>query len=207
MEPHSLFDTLIPVPRRRELDHVDLAAPPLEVWDALRYGRIAWPLLVRALQRARARSAGERPQREPPLALGELRSTPEHPGLHLLAEEPGRELTLGALAATRLVTFELLPVADLETFARSREPGLVRLVWSLQLSPIGSMSSRLRVELRIDATDSLTWRRFRRAYWVTGPLLRLMRRQVLASLADRFGAPELSRPRAPAARATHARAR
>jgi hypothetical protein len=205
MQPHSLLDTLIPVPRRRELDHVDLAAPPLEVWDALRYGRVAWPLLVRALQRARARPPGERQQREPPLALGELRSTPEHPGLHLLAEEPGRELTLGAIAAMRLVTFELLPIADLQTFEQSREPGLVRLVWSLQLSPIGSMSSRLRAELRIDAADSLSWRRFRRTYWVMGPWLRLIRRQVLASLADRFGAPELSSPRAPDARATHAR--
>lgn len=208
MEPHSLLNRLIPIPRRRELDHVDLAAPPLEVWAALRHGTMAWPFLVRALQRARARSLPAEPQRrEPPLALGELRSTPEQPGLHLLAEEPGRELTLGAIAAMRLVTFELLPVDDLETFARCSEPGLVRLVWSIQLSPIGSLSSRLRIELRIDATDSLTWRRFRRTYRVMGPLLRLIRRHVLASLADQFGAPELLGPHAPTERATPARAR
>lgn len=208
MEPHSLLNTLIPIPRRRELDHVDLAAPPLEVWGALYHGRLAWPFLVRALRRARARSLpSERRHRESPLALRELRSTPEHPGLHLLAEEPGRALTFGALAAMRLVTFELLPVAGLETFARSGEPGLVRFVWSIQLSPIGSRSSRLRVELRIDATDNLSWRRFRRTYRVMGPLLRLLRRHVLASLADQFGAPELLSPHVPAGSPTQARAR
>jgi hypothetical protein len=100
-----------------------------------------------------------------------------------------------------------LPVADLESFARSTEPGLVRLVWRIQLSPIGSMSSRLRVELRIGATDSLSWRRFRRTYRIIGPLLRLIRRHVLASLADQFGAPELLSPHAPAGRGRHARAR
>lgn len=196
MESHSLLHTLIPLPRRRELDHVDLAAPPLEVWDALHDGRMVWPSLVRALQRARARSLpGERGRRQPRLALGELRSTPEHPGLQLLAEVPGREITLGAIAAMRVFTFELLPVADLETFARSNDAGFVRLVWSIQLSPIGSMSSRLRVELRIDAADALTWRRFRRTYLLLGPLLRLVRRRVLASLVGRFGAPELLSPR------------
>jgi hypothetical protein len=196
MESRSLLNTLIPVPRRREVDHVDLAAPPLEVWDALHAGRMDWPFLVQALRRARARSLnGERARREPSLALGQLRSTPEQPGLHRLAEEPGRAITLGALAAMRLFTFELLPVPDLETFAGAKGPGVVRFVWSIQLSPIGSASSRLRVELRIDAADALTWRRFRRTYLLLGPLMRLVRRRVLASLAGRFGAPELLNPR------------
>jgi hypothetical protein len=199
MEPRSSIEVLIPVPRRRELDHVDLAAPPLEVWESLRDGRMAWPFLVRALQRARARSRpAEGRRREPPLALGELRSTRERPGLHLLAEEPGRELTLGAVVAMRLFTFELLPITDRETFASSREPGLVRLVWSIQLSPLGSTSCRLRVELRIDAADALTWHRFARTYLLLGPFSRLLRRRVLASLADQWGAPELTR-RPPAA--------
>lgn len=134
MATHCLLDNSIPVPRRRELDHVELAAPPLEVWQALRDGKIAWPFLVHALQRVCARPlpAGG-PRGEPSLGLGGLRSTLEHPGLQLLGEQHGRELTLGALAAMRLFTFELLPIADLSTFGRSREPGLVRLMWSIQL--------------------------------------------------------------------------
>ncbi|HTV19182.1 MAG TPA: hypothetical protein VMG12_10935 [Polyangiaceae bacterium] len=193
MEPHSILDTLIPVPRRRELDHIDLAAPSLEVWDALHGGRIAWPRLVRALQHARTRSLSAAPlRRDPPLALGELRSTPGHPGVQLLTEEPGQGFTLAAVAAMRVVTFELLPVADREAFTRFAEPGLVRLVWRVDISPIGSASCRLRIELRVDAGDSLSWRRFRRLYIVLGPMLRLLRRRLLASLADRFGAAELN---------------
>jgi hypothetical protein len=208
MEPNASLDGRSGVPRRREVDHVDLAAPPLDVWDALQGGRMEWPLVVRALWCVHRRALPTRGFRcEPPLALGALRSTPEHPGLQLLSEQPGRELVLGALVAMRLFTFELLPVPDVAVFARSIEPGLVELVWRVELSPLRNTGCRLRVELRIDAADDLTWRRFRRTYVLIGPLMRLVRRRVLASLADRFGAPELEIARVPASQATNARAR
>jgi hypothetical protein len=193
MLARASLETLIPLPRRREIDHVDLAAPPSTVWSALNDGDVVWPSLVRAIAGVRMRAAGLQPRRvRPGPGIGSLRSTVEQPGFHFLGGESERSLTVGAVAAMRVVTFEFLPLSGPETFEQLRHPGFVKLAWRMSVVPLGTTSSRLHFELRLDATDELSWRRFRRAYSFLGPLARLVRRRVLASLADEFGAPELS---------------
>lgn len=193
MLARTLLETLIPLPRRREVDHVDLARPASFVWNALREGHVEWPFSLRALLRARSRAAGSKGWRVVPgRGIASLLSTAEQPGFHLMGEEPGTDFTVGAIAAMRMAAFEFLPVSDSNTFRELCAPGFVKMAWRVSVAQLGTQSSRLHFELRLDATDRLAWRRFRRSYVFVGPVVRLVRRHVLASLADQLGVPELS---------------
>jgi hypothetical protein len=84
-------------------------------------------------------------------------------GWSLLAEEPGREVVLGAITQpwSGDVTFRPLPPDE---FAAFSEPGWVKIVWNLAVKPIGSSRCVVRTETRVMTTDDEARRRFRR-YW------------------------------------------
>ena len=48
---------------------------------------------------------------------------------------------------------------------RFRDPGQVRIAWTLQADPISSSRSRLRTDTIVEATDTAARRRFR-WYWL-----------------------------------------
>jgi uncharacterized protein YndB with AHSA1/START domain len=84
-------------------------------------------------------------------------------GWGVLAEEPDREIVIGAYTQPwhEQVTFHRLPP---EEFAGFNQPGYVKIAWTLGAEPLGPNRSRFVTRTRAVATDRQARRRFRR-YW------------------------------------------
>jgi hypothetical protein len=195
MEAPSLLERLIPVARRREREHVDLAAAPERIWEMIRHADIARTPVLRALvsssvlpgpasrQRARQR-----------LCIDDFRSTPREPGFRLLADEPPRQFCVAALARANRLRPSFLHFGDIDEFIAFAEPGAIKLAWSVSIAPLGSKAmgdgSRLSFEFRIGTTDAAAWRRARWYFALIGPGLHWVERRVLGSFADELGWPQ-----------------
>ena len=186
-----MLDQLIPTPRLLEIDHVELAAPPGRVWDLLRHGNLATSPLIRALFALRGlpRSLRGEPV-DATVRIDELKSSVEQPGFQVLAEDPGRELAVGAIGKVWVADIPFVHVGTAERFAHFDEKGFVKVAWALRTLPWGEHGCRVEFEVRVDATDEDSWRKFRRYFTIIGPASHFIRRTALASLARDLGTPE-----------------
>ena len=84
-------------------------------------------------------------------------------GWGVLAEEPGRQLVVGAYTQPwhQDVTFHALAP---DQFAAFRERGYVKIVWTIEAEPVGSDRSIFTTRTRVASTDPGARRRFR-LYW------------------------------------------
>lgn len=191
MKGEAMLDQLIPAPRLLELDHVDLAAPPEQVWRLVRHGNLARSPLVHALFALRAlpeRIAGK-PQ-PATLRIDDLKSTPEQAGFSLLFDDAPRELTVGAIGKVWHGTIPFVYIKDAAAFDAFDEPDFVKVAWSIRVLPLGEQDCRTEVEVRVDATDDDAWRKFERYFLLIGPGSRFIRKVLLSGLAHELGTPE-----------------
>ena len=95
-------------------------------------------------------------------------------GWVVLEEVPGRQLTVGAITQpwTPVVSFRGFPGGEFRAF---HEPGFVKIVWGIAVSPAGPAASVLSTETRVLATDEVSRRKFRRYWYVFGSFIRLIR--------------------------------
>jgi hypothetical protein len=187
----TALDRLIPNPHRVELDHVDLDAEPARVWELIRHGDLGRSPLIRALFALRtlpSRLAGETGDMR--LRLDDLVSSPERPGFQVLAEDAPREVAVGAIGKVWKADIPFVHVANADAFAAFAEPDFVKVAWAVRVSPRGERGTRVEFELRVDATDEASWRRFRAYFRIIGPASHFIRRSLLASLAHELGTPE-----------------
>jgi hypothetical protein len=77
------------------------------------------------------------------------------------------------------VTFRAL---SSEEFAAFREPGFVKIVWTLRADPVDAGTSIFRTETRAMATDAAARARFRRYWAFVSPGIALIRRLSLDPL-------------------------
>lgn len=188
MNAHSL-ESLVPTPRQRTLEVVDLAVSPERAWEVVRHldlGRLSW---VRVLYAWARRVRGS--QLPDSLRLDELRSTPEQPGVQCLAEQAPRRFVLGAIARFQHPGLAFVHASSPEAFAAFAEPGAVKVAWSFEIRRQGTRDCRLLLECRVDATDAGAWRKARWVLRSFSPISSLLRRRLLASLADELGSAEL----------------
>lgn len=183
----SALDRLIPEPRRLEIDSVDVTATPDRAWEAIRYGELGRSPLTRAL--FDLRTLPDRLRGEPPastsLRIDDLDAM-DGAGFHVLAEEPGREVVLGAIGKVWKLEIPFADARTAEAFAAWSEPGWVRVAWALRVTPRDE-GARITLELRVDATDDRSWRRFSRYFRVIGPASRYIRRDTLRAVARDLG--------------------
>jgi hypothetical protein len=193
----SALDRLIPEPRMMDVDGVDVAAGPDQAWQTIRHGDLGRSPLVRALFAIRTLPSRLRGHEvdEAALRVDDIGSA-ERPGFRVLAEEPGREVVLGAIGKVWQLDIPFVELAAAEDFASFRAPGYARVAWALRALPRGERGARVEVEVRVDATDKASWRRFRRYFRFVGPGSRFIRRALLASVARELGRPEPSSRRA-----------
>jgi hypothetical protein len=117
--------------------------------------------IVRAIFKAREWLLHSKPDNalRPRELVAEMKSL----GWGILAELPGREIVFGG--ATRPweanPIFRALPPDE---FAEFREPGYVKILWTLRADPSGSNQCMFRSETRAVATDPAARNRFR-LYW------------------------------------------
>lgn len=84
-------------------------------------------------------------------------------GWGVLAERAGRELVMGAVTRPWEADVKFRPLPPYQ-FAAFAEPGLVKIVWTLEAEPLGPALTRFRSETRALATDDAARSEFRR-YW------------------------------------------
>jgi hypothetical protein len=103
-------------------------------------------------------------------------------GWGLLAEVPDRELVIGAVTKPwePNVTFRALPP---DAFAAFREPGFVKIAWTLRVEPLDAQTAIFHTETRAVATDADARGRFRRYWAFASPGIALIRRLSLRPLA------------------------
>jgi len=182
------LDCLVPAPRLRELDELEIPAPLVHVWEALREGELAPAPLVRALFALRTLPEGTAGTEPAPasLRIDTLHSTPARPGFQLLVELPRRELAVGAIGQVWKAQLPFVHVADADAFAAYAEAGFVKVAWALQVEALRPEATRVALELRVDATDEAAWSAFSHYFLVIGPASRFIRRAALSALAHKL---------------------
>ena len=105
----------------------------------------------------------------------------------MLIDDPPREVVVGAIGQVWRPSIPFVHVGDAEAFAAFATPGYVRVAWALRVEPRPAGGARVEVEVRVDATDPDSWRRFRRYFALVGPGSRLVRRSLLRGIERDLG--------------------
>ncbi len=186
----TALDLVLPTPRKLELSSVELAIPPEEAWQLVRHEDLARSPLVKALFALRtlpSRFSGTVEKIE--LRLDAIVSSPEHPGFRILVEESS-EVVVGAIGKVWQLDIPFVHVADAAAYAAFAEAGWVKVAWALRVLPWGERDSKVEIEVRVDATDDASWKRFEHYWRVIGPGSHFIRRTLFAALAREHGRPE-----------------
>ena len=178
-EQDHLLDRFMPSYEVAERHHARVAAPAdvtLEVAATMELFQLP---LVRAIFEGRELILGATPDERPrPRGLlAEVQAL----GWGMLAEDPGREVVMGAVTKPwePNVTFRSLPPDEFAAFA---EPDYVKIAWTLRADPIGKGDSIFRTETRVVATSPSARARFRRYWAFLSPGIILIRWMSLAPL-------------------------
>lgn len=174
-ERDGWLDRLIPDYDIVERHEIRVAAPPEVTFDAACHVDFQDSVVIRAIVRARELMLGTRPG--PAASARGLLAETRAMGWGTLAEERGREIVMGAVTQPwePNVVFRAL---EPDAFAAFREPGFVKIAWTLRADPDGT-GSMARTETRAAATDAEARRRFRRYWRRVWPGIVLIRRMAL----------------------------
>jgi hypothetical protein len=102
-------------------------------------------------------------------------------GWGVLAERPGREIVMGCVTKPwePNPVFRALPPGE---FAKFREPGYVKIAWTLRADPFETGESMFRTETRAIATDPVARAKFRRYWSFLSPGISLIRTLMLPAV-------------------------
>ena len=171
-EDHSLLHQFMPTFDVIDRHRVAVAAPAAITYESARAMDLKRSPLVRAIFNGRELVMRAEPvETAPPQPLvDECLSL----GWGVLAEEPGREIVLGAVTRPweANVTFRALPPSEFTAFD---EPGYVKIAWNLRVEPNGPDRSIFHTETRAATTDAYAARRFRRYWTMFSPGIKLIR--------------------------------
>ena len=174
-----LLDRFIPSPEVVEHHRSRISAPADVVLSTAKEMDLLTSTVIRVVVKAREIVLGGQPgtRPHPQALLSQLQSI----GWVVLAERAGREIVLGAVTQPwqANVVFRSIPAAD---FAAFREPGYVKIAWTLRADPIGAHQSMFHTETRVSTTDLQTQERFRRYWSFVAPGIKLITLSTLRPL-------------------------
>ena len=175
----ALLEQFMPEYEVAERHHVRVAAPAALTLSAAADTDLQKSTIVRAIFRTRelvlGADAGD--QSRPKGLLAQTTSL----GWRVLAEKPGREIVVGAVTQPWLPNVVFRGLAP-EAFRAFREPGFVKIVWTLRADPVSQSESVFRTETRVMTTDPTARTKFR-WYWARfSPGIVLIRRLMLGLL-------------------------
>ena len=173
---NPLVDQFMPKYEVREVHQTRVAAPADVTFGVAYDLDLRRSTIVRAIFTGRELlMGGERSKREHALRfLDEVLDQ----GWRILAEEPGRQLVIGAVTQPWKADVEFRGLAP-EEFAAFKEPGYAKIVWTLAVKPMGENASVFTTETRVATTDLESRSRFR-GYWsVFSPGILLIRYETL----------------------------
>jgi hypothetical protein len=102
-------------------------------------------------------------------------------GFLLLAEDPPREVVLGAVGAFWRLRGGLLHV-DADSFGDTLPPGTARAAWNFHIAELGDNQCILSTETRVQCADDPSRRRFKLYWTVVAPGSGLIRLLMLRSI-------------------------
>ena len=171
-DPGGLLDRFIPAPEVREHHQIAVDAPAEIVMDAAREIRMRDSTLVHIIFKAREIALGGEPDTRihPEKLFEQMKSI----GWVVLAERPGLEIVMGAATIPWQANpvFRSIPADEFEAF---REPGYVKIVWSLRAEPVAADRSVFHTETRVSTTDARAREHFRRYWSYVAPGVELIR--------------------------------
>jgi hypothetical protein len=167
-----MLDRFMPDYEVAERHETRVRAPAPVTWDAARSLDLNRSPVVRAIFAGRelALRSARTGAAKPATFLEEVLGL----GWRILAEEPGRELILGAVTKPWEPNVRFRGLAP-DAFAAFREPGYARIAWTLVVEPRGEGESVFRTETRVSTTDVESRARFRRYWSVFSPGIRVIR--------------------------------
>jgi hypothetical protein len=175
----SVLDQFIPDPEVAEHHEIEVHAPVDVVMAAARSLELNHSPLIRAIFRARELALGGTAEKRPlPTTLyDQMRSI----GWGVLSERAGREIVFGAVTQPWVAAPTFRPVPA-EQFREFREPGFVKIVWTLRADPLGDDRSIFHTETRASTTDAEARARFRKYWSFVAPGVKLIRVSMLQPL-------------------------
>jgi hypothetical protein len=175
-ERDALLDRFMPEYEVAERHHVRVAAPAAMTLSTAAATDLQRSTIVRVIFTARELLLGAEPNAgaHPKGLLAQTTSL----GWRVLAEEPGREIVVGAVTQPWLPNVVFRGLAP-EEFRAFQEPGYVKIIWTLRADPVGESESIFRTETRVTTTDQAARTKFR-WYWARfSPGIILIRRVML----------------------------
>ena len=157
--PGRLINWFMPVADIIERHETLVHAPAEVVWDVAKTFDMQSVPLIRAIIWMRGKLLGATPlptRRSQGLVAETLGM-----GWGVLAEQPGRELVVGAVTQPWQANVKFTAIPP-DRFAAFAEPNLVKIVWTLEVEPLGPSLTRFRTETRAVATDGSGQRKFLR---------------------------------------------
>jgi hypothetical protein len=171
-----LVDRFMPKYEVREVHQTRVAAPAEVTFGVAHDLDLQRSTIVRAIFTGRELLlGGERSKRDhAPGFLAEVLAL----GWRVLAEEPGRELVVGAVTQPWKADVEFLGLPP-DEFIGFKEPGYAKIIWTFVATPLGEKASVFRTETRVVTTDPESRSRFRRYWSVFSPGILLIRYETL----------------------------
>jgi hypothetical protein len=190
----DLLDRFMPRFDVREHHQATVHAPAEVTYASAQELDLRRAPLVRGLFLARQRLMGGRTA--PASTEGSFLDEVQALGWRALAEEPGRELVMGAVTQPWVADVVFRGIAP-EEFAAFQEPGFVKIAWTIGVAPLSDGRSVFRTETRVVATDPAARARFRRYWTLASPgivlirweMLRLVKREAERRAGTRGGGP------------------
>ncbi len=185
-----LIAEFMPVWALHEVDHVTVSAAPDAAWRTVRSFNLARIPFARALFEARILperiAAAIRRAPQPTVATVGPETIGREPGFMRLGEEPGREFVAGAVGRFWKPHIEWATMSP-QTFRVFAEPGWGKVAWSLRVDPRAPSGSFVTVDVRVGATDTASFDRFRPYWAMIGPFSRAIRHGALRALEEELG--------------------
>lgn len=172
-DEEPLLDLFMPEYETAERHRLRVAAPAKITFASACAADIQQSPVIRSLFMAREVFLSGTAKENGAPALG-LADQAKAWGWGVLAENPGREIVFGAVTQPWLASpvFRALPPGE---FAAFREPGFVKIAWTLRADPIDARNSMVRTETRVATTDSAARAKFRRYWALASPGIILIR--------------------------------
>lgn len=172
----SLLDRFMPLYEVGDRHQMRVAAPAEITFAAATDVDLQQSAAIRAILKSREWLLGSEPEESVPPRP--LLAWTKAMGWGVLGEVPGREVVMGAVTRPweASVVMRALPP---EEFADFREPGYVKIAWTLRADPVSASESVARTETRVTTTDAGARAKFRRYWAFLSPGIILIRKIAL----------------------------
>ena len=181
------IQNFLPNPRHVEVHRIFVNAKPESAWAVARHfdmSQVPWIRLLFDIRTFPDRMSGKMTSRKK-AGLGVDDITANETGFMILHETPGKEVVVGSVGQFwhLNIPFERIHPADFTGF---NVHGFGKIAWSISVESYRN-GSTVSIELRITATDELSWKKLNRYYQVIGIGSRLIRSSVMARLESILG--------------------